>query len=288
MTKESQMNLFLNRAVGYLLVIAAIIGLVFSLLGIAAVWRVKQPLTDDAMSMIELADRTLKATSDGLLLTKESLTEAMVSVISLKNTLEATSRAINATNPMLDSLSDLLTSSIPDSIYAIQNSLATAQSSARVIENFLKTVSSLPLLPIQPYNPPVPLHESLSDVSQSLDALPQSLMEMDKSLDSSRGNLILIEAEFRIMSRNVEQMNASLLDAQGVVDSYQNVVSDLQQRTANLSTNIPRWINNLAWFTTFLLILIAIAQLGLLVQGLTLINYPRITPVEEVSREDAS
>ena len=282
------MNLFLNRAVGYLLVIAAIIGLVFSLLGIAAVWRVKQPLTDDAMSMIELADRTLKATSDGLLLTKESLTEAMVSVISLKNTLEATSRAINATNPMLDSLSDLLTSSIPDSIYAIQNSLATAQSSARVIENFLKTVSSLPFLPIQPYDPPVPLHESLSDVSQSLDALPQSLMEMDKSLDSSRGNLILIEAEFRIMSRNVEQMNASLLDAQGVVDSYQNVVSDLQQRTANLSTNIPRWINNLAWFTTFLLILIAIAQLGLLVQGLTLINYPRITPVEEVSREDAS
>ena len=281
------MNLFLNRAVGYLLVIAAIIGLVFSLLGIAAVW-VKRPLSDDAMSMIELADRTLKATSDGLLLTKESLTEAMVSVISLKNTLEATSRAINATNPMLDSLSDLLTSSIPDSIYAIQNSLATAQSSARVIENFLKTVSSLPLLPIQPYNPPVPLHESLSDVSQSLDALPQSLMEMDKSLDSSRGNLILIEAEFRIMSRNVEQMNASLLDAQGVVDSYQNVVSDLQQRTANLSTNIPRWINNLAWFTTFLLILIAIAQLGLLVQGLTLINYPRITPVEEVSREDAS
>ena len=282
------MNLLLNRAVGYLLVIAASVGLVFSLLGIAAVWRVKQPLTDDAMSMIELADRTLKATSDGLLLTKESLTEAMVNVISLKNTLEATSRAINATNPMLDSLSDLLTSSIPDSIYAIQNSLATAQSSARVIENFLKTVSSLPLLPIQPYNPPVPLHESLSDVSQSLDALPQSLMEMDKSLDSSRGNLILIEAEFRIMSRNVEQMNASLLDAQGVVDSYQNVVSDLQQRTANLSTNIPRWINNLAWFTTFLLILIAIAQLGLLVQGLTLINYPRITPVEEVSREDAS
>jgi methyl-accepting chemotaxis protein len=282
------MNLLLNRAVGYLLVIAASIGLVFSLLGIAAVWRVKQPLTDDAMSMIELADRTLKATSDGLLLTKESLTEAMVDVISLKNTLEATSRAINATNPMLDSLSNLLTSNIPDSIYAIQNSLATAQSSAQVIENFLKTVSSLPFLPIQPYDPPVPLHESLSDVSQSLDALPQSLMEMDKSLDSSRGNLILIEAEFRIMSRNVEQMNASLLDAQGVVDSYQNVVSDLQQRTANLSTNIPRWINNLTWFTTFLLILIAIAQLGLLVQGLMLIKYPRITPVEEVSQGDAS
>jgi methyl-accepting chemotaxis protein len=282
------MNLLLNRAVGYLLVIAATIGLVFSLLGIAAVWRVKQPLTDDAMSMIELADRTLKATSDGLLLTKESLTEAMVDVISLKNTLEATSRAINATNPMLDSLSNLLTSNIPDSIYTIQNSLATAQSSAQVIENFLKTVSSLPFLPIQPYDPPVPLHESLSDVSQSLDALPQSLMEMDKSLDSSRGNLILIEAEFRIMSRNVEQMNASLLDAQGVVDSYQNVVSDLQQRTANLSTNIPRWINNLTWFTTFLLILIAIAQLGLLVQGLMLIKYPRITPVEEVSQGDAS
>jgi methyl-accepting chemotaxis protein len=282
------MNLLLNRAVGYLLVIAASIGLVFSLLGIAAVWRVKQPLTDDAMSMIELADRTLKATSDGLLLTKESLTEAMVDVISLKNTLEATSRAINATNPMLDSLSNLLTSNIPDSIYTIQNSLATAQSSAQVIENFLKTVSSLPFLPIQPYDPPVPLHESLSDVSQSLDALPQSLMEMDKSLDSSRGNLILIEAEFRIMSRNVEQMNASLLDAQGVVDSYQNVVSDLQQRTANLSTNIPRWINNLTWFTTFLLILIAIAQLGLLVQGLMLIKYPRITPVEEVSQGDAS
>jgi methyl-accepting chemotaxis protein len=282
------MHLVLNRTVGYLLIVAAIIGLVFSLAGIAAVWWVKRPLTDNMMSRIGLTDRTLKATSDGLLLAKEALSEAMVDVLSMKDTLEATSRAIHATNPMLDSLSDLLTNDIPDSIHATQTSLATAQSSARVIENFLKTVSSLPFLPIQPYDPPVPLHESLSKVSQSLDALPQSLAEMDKSLNSSRGNLILIEAEFRIMARNIQQMNESLLDAQGVVASYQNVVSDLQERTASLSTNVPRWINSLAWFITFLLILIAIAQLGLLVQGLELIKQQGSNPVKEVGQGDAS
>jgi methyl-accepting chemotaxis protein len=282
------MKFVLNRAVGYVLIIAAITGLVFSLVGIAAVWWVKRPLTQNVMSMIGLTDRTLKATSDALLVTKESLTEAMVDVISMKDTLEATSRAIHATNPMLDSLSDLLTSDLPDTIHATQTSLATAQSSAQVIENFLTSVSSLPLLPIQPYNPPVPLHESLKEVSQSLDALPQSLENMDESLSTSRGNLILIEAEFRIMSRNMQQMNASLLDAQGVITSYQNVVSDLKQRTARLSTNAPRWINNLAWFTTFLLVLIAIAQLGLLVQGLQLIEHQRSTPVEEEAQGDAS
>jgi methyl-accepting chemotaxis protein len=239
------------------------------------------------MSMVALTDRTLKATSDALFVTKESLTEAMVDVISLKNTLEATSRAIHATNPMLDSLSNLLTNDIPDSIHATQTSLATAESSAQLIENFLKTVSSLPLIPIEPYNPPVPLHESLKEVSQSLDALPQSLGDMDESLNSSRGNLILIEAEIRIMSRNVQQLNANMRDAQGVIVSYQKVVSDLQERTARFSTKVPRWINSLAWFTTFLLVLIAIAQLGLLVQGLQLIEHQPGTPVEERGARDA-
>lgn len=281
------MNLVFNRVVGYVLTIAAIIGLVLSLVGIAAVWWVKRPLTENVMSMIGLTDRTLKATSDALLVTKESLTEAMVDVISMKDTLEATSRAIHATNPMLDSLSNLLSKDIPDAIDATQTSLATAQSSAQVIENFLKSVSSLPLIPIQPYNPPVPLHESLKRVSESLDALPQSLEDMDESLNGSRGNLILIEAEFRIMSRNIQQMNASLLDAQAVIISYQNVVSDLQQRIDRLSTIAPRWINNLAWFTTFLLVLIAIAQLGLLVQGLQLVERQRSPAVDEETRGDA-
>lgn len=269
------MNSVTSRILGVLLVVAAIFGLIFSGWGLARIWTIKGKVTEDILSTVELTATTLEATSNGLFLAEQSLTQAKVDVVSLKNTLEATGRAIRATNPIITSLSDLMENDLPDAIQATQMSLETAQSSARLIENFLRTLSSIPFLPIEPYNPQVPLQESLKDVSDSLDGIPESLLDMENNLRQSQGNLILIQAEFNIMARHVQQINESLTNAETIVVEYQQVVSEVQERVSSLENDIPRRINNLAWWLTFILIWLAITQLGVLLQGVSLLTTAR-------------
>jgi methyl-accepting chemotaxis protein len=277
------MNSFFSRIVGVLMVIAAIFGLIFSGWGLVRIWTIKNQVAADILSTIELTHTTLEATSDGLFLAEQSLTQAKVDVISLKNTLEATGRAIRATNPIISSLSNLMANDLPDAIEATQMSLETAQSSARLIESFLRTLSSIPFLPIEPYDPQVPLQESLGEVSASLEGIPESLLEMDENLGQSQGNLILIQAEFNIMARHVEQINESLTNAETIVMEYQEVISELQERTSNLEDDIPQRINNLVWWLTFILIWLAITQIGLLLQGISLLAGGRqVARVEKV------
>lgn len=269
------MNSVASRILGVLLVVAAIFGLIFSGWGLVRIWTIKGQVTEDVLSTVELTQTTLTATSDGLFLAEQSLTQAKVDVISLKNTLEATGRAIRATNPIIASLSNLMKNDLPDAIQATQMSLETAQSSARLIENFLRTLSSIPFLPIEPYNPEVPLQESLQEVSDSLDRIPASLLDMEDNLRQSQGNLILIQAEFNIMARHVQQINESLTNAETIVVEYQQVVSEVQERVSSLENDIPRRINNLAWWLTFILIWLAITQLGVLLQGVSLLTTAR-------------
>lgn len=277
------MNSIFSRLLGVLLVIAAIFGLIFSGWGLVRIWTIKSQVTGEILSTIELTHTTLEATAEGLFLAEQSLTQAKVDVVSLKNTLEATGRAIRATNPILSSLSNLMANDLPDAIEATQMSLETAQSSARLIESFLRTLSSIPFLPIEPYDPQVPLQESLGEVSASLEGIPQSLLDMEENLGQSQGNLILIQAEFNIMARHVEQINKSLTNAEIIVVEYQKVVSELQDRTSNLENDIPQRINNLVWWLTIILIWLAITQLGVLLQGITLLAGGReVERVEKV------
>ncbi|HEX6303501.1 MAG TPA: hypothetical protein VFZ76_04870 [Anaerolineales bacterium] len=280
------MNSIFSRLLGGLLVIAAIFGLIFSGWALVRVWTIKSQVTAEILSTIELTQTTLEATAEGLFLAEQSLTQAKVDVISLKNTLEATGRAIRATNPILSSLSSLMANDLPDAIEATQMSLETAQSSARLIESFLRTLSSIPFLPIEPYNPQVPLQESLGEVSASLEGIPESLLDMEDNLGKSQGNLILIQAEFNIMARHVQQINESLTNAETIVVEYQEVVSELQDRTSNLENVIPQRINNLVWWLTVILIWLAITQLGMLLQGIMLLTGRReVERVEKVVAE---
>jgi hypothetical protein len=271
-----------RRITGFALILASIAGLLFSLAGIVGIWQVKRNLTGSLNETVGLLDTTLKTTTDGLIVVDSSLTKAIVDVNSLGRTLQATGRAIHDTNPLVEEISTLVSDDLPDTLLATQTALISAQSSARLIESTLRIISNIPLLPLDPYEPPVPLETALGEVVTSLESLPDSLSEVEKSLNTSQGNLVMIEAEFNIMSRHITDINTSLSDAQFVIGQYQGVVSDLHQQIKVLQTNLPAWINTGAWFLTFALIWLALTQLGLLSQGLEMVERPEEVRVVEV------
>jgi hypothetical protein len=261
-----------RRITGYALILASIAGLLFSLAGILGIWGVQRRVRESLTETIDLLDQTLVTTTQGLAVVDDSLTKASTDVRALSATLQTTGRAIRDINPIVIEVSELVSDELPDAILKTQTALTSAQASARLIERTLTVISNLPLLPIEAYNPPIPLELALGEVVTSLEPIPESLTSMEATLNTSRGNLILIEAEFNIMARHIHDINTSLSEAGTVIDQYQEVVSSLQQQITSLQENLPTWINLATWFITVGLIWLGLTQLGLLFQGLEMVS----------------
>jgi methyl-accepting chemotaxis protein len=265
------MRIAFRRITGYALILASIAGLLFSLAGIIGIWGVQRNLRESLMETLDLLDITLVTTTQGLTVVNDSLIKASTDVRALSATLQTTGRAISDTNPIIVEVSELVSDELPDAVLKTQIALTSAQASARLIERTLTFISNLPLLPIEAYNPPVPLEVALGEVVTSLDPIPESLSAMETNLNTSRGNLILIEAEFNIMARHIDDINTSVADARTVIHQYQGVVSTLQEQITSLQTNLPTWLNTAAWFITVGLVWLGLTQLGLLAQGFEMV-----------------
>jgi uncharacterized phage infection (PIP) family protein YhgE len=263
-----------RKIIGITFIVAAIIGLIFSMIGIGLVWGVKAPLTANLLNALDLIDTTLDATNAALVVLDDTLSKATSDVTRLENTIETSSKAVDDSVPMVETLSDLLSVNIPQAIEATQTGISSLQDAAGTVESTLALLTSIPFLPIEKYNPEVSLTVALDDVSQSLDEIPQSLIEMGNTLNTTRGNLTLLAAQVRIISRNVSDLKSSLYDLQSVLKQYEDVITTIQEKVASLRVNLSTIITVTAWIFTIIFIWLGIAQIGLLTQGLERVNWP--------------
>jgi hypothetical protein len=134
-------------------------------------------------------------------------------------------------------------------------------------------LTNIPFLPIERYAPEISFTDSLEDVSTSLDPISQSLVDMESTLNTTQGNMIMITAQLRIISRNIGDLKTSLFDIQLVLDKYQKVIATAQERVESIRSNLDTIITVTAWIFTIIFIWLGIAQLGLLTQGLERVDW---------------
>jgi hypothetical protein len=169
---------------------------------------------------------------------------------------------------MIDSLAILTSKDFPAAVAATQTSLASAQSSALLIDNVLGTLTSIPFLPVNAYKPDVPLHTALAQVSNSLDSLTPALITINSSLVSGKTSLDVVEVELNKISETTTGISTSLVSAKTVTDQYGTLAAKLKAELGAAQLAAPRWMTAITWVLTFILVWFLIAQLGMGAQGL--------------------
>lgn len=267
------MRLFFHRTIGTLLVAAAIGGLIFSIAGLFSTWLLKESINESLLTNLTLVDGMLQTTSAGLVIADQSLQTSIASMGALRDTIEATAQTLEATTPLVDALTTLTQDDLPNSVEAAQTSLVSAQESAQVIDSVLTALASIPFVPRDIYDPPVPLHVALEQVSESMDQLPASLQTIEESLVTASDNLEIIQADIDLMAEDIDEIQNSLEEAQGVITEYEALVEDMQLRVNLLETRIPQTVDLLAIMLTFIFVWVAISQFGMLLQGLDFLKH---------------
>jgi hypothetical protein len=252
------------------MVIAAVAGIIFSLVGLVEVWRFRPIVTKAVNDNLALVDQSLNTTQAVLTLVGKMVQTTTIDVASLQATTKALSLTIHGTNPMLDSLISLTGKDFPAAVRATQTSLASAQGSALIIDNMLSALTNIPFLPVAAYKPEVPLHTALAQVSTSLDILIPSLATINTSLTNGKTNLSTVESELTAISETTPGINDSLTNAQSVIDQYKAVTTQLKTNVEAVQLGAQKWINTITWILSFVIGWLLIAQLGLGLQGLDL------------------
>lgn len=261
------MNTTGRRIVALIMIIFAVLSLIITAYGIYQVWQLREPAIDNISDTLDLVGSTLQATADGLVVVGESLDSVISSLAGLESTVDTLAKSIEDTAPLVNSLGTLTGDVLPNAVTSAQTSLESAQDGARIIDTVLR---ALTIFNRSAYEPEVPLHEALGEVSEGLNDIPDSLTTMEDSLDSTYSNLEVMQAEISLIAEDIGAINKGLEEGQKVIEQYQELIADMQTRIDGFQSRLPSIVETFAWVSTFILIWLGIAQVGLLTQGITM------------------
>ncbi len=272
-----------QRITGFALMTAGVMGILLVIAGIIFLVRVGPRIEASAAESLELFDRTLSTTEEGLVLAEDSLAQVVETVESLEATMASVGQTIYGTVPLVDSVADLLGERLTETIKATQDTLSSVAKSAKLVDNVLSIVTAIPFIGTDRYQPEVPLHVGLEKVITSLDEIPDSLGAAQEDLTSSSEKLDAMQDDFTAMADNIGQIATSLESAQAVLTEYRDIVTDLQEQVSSVRQGLPVGLRWLGIVFTFVLVWLGIAQIGPLIQGWELIQRSRLVD-EETSK----
>lgn len=280
----SEKGTLVKRILGICLMICSMLGLVVSLLGLPTVSRASQRITKGGDEALTLALTTLDTTGQSLTLMHDGLVEAQNALGAAQTVTEGLDDGLQNTETMIGSLSDALGNDLPQVILNTQDALDAAGQGVAVIEDVLYGLNTVSLLTGMTYEPDVSLAESFANISQSLDSVPQTLAEVDESLSATQENMSGMQTGFTDLTETLDESQAILIEAQANINDYSTLVQELGLKIGALQENLPDWARTATWALYFLLIWLAISQIGLLWQGWEMVSY-QPAQVEQRVRE---
>mgnify|MGYP000162138112 CR=1 FL=1 len=260
-------------SLGILLIVAAISGMAISIFGVIGLWRVETDIKTRIDETLALLDTTLQTTSDGLSVASRSLEQADSALASLHSALQAAKDSVEGTLPLLDTLSDVTTQELPQTISKSQQAIQSAQNSAKIIDSTLSALASIPLIGLRGYDSTRPLSGSLAELSRSLDPIANSLASIEEPLTTSKDSLAAIGKSTSEMAQDLADIRASLGQARQATAQYKSVVATLQQKVVTARNNAPLTLDRAAWFITIVFLWLGLTQIGLLLQGLEMLGF---------------
>lgn len=266
---------------GMALIIAGILGLVLSIGGLIVLPRLERQVEAVVAKQLEVLDRALAATADGLTTAETSLVQAAEAVDALEGIVVDVGQAISDTAPVIEVAAELLGEQLPSTIEDTQEALTSVATSAQLVDDILGVISAIPLLGADRYSPDVPLHQGFQDVSDGLNGIPELLLTAGEGLSAGTESLQDVEKGFAAIGQSISETTTSLESARTVLQDYQKIVDDLQGTLSSVRESLPGWLRTLRWGLTLMLIWLGVAQIGLITQGWELKGRRSAPPVLE-------
>ena len=114
--------------------------------------------------------------------------------------------------------------------------------------------------------------QTLVDISTLANGIIGIVNMVGGGIDAPNTQNDILADDVRMMTDNLNQVTANLVEAREVVDNYQDTVDKATTQLVKIKQNGPTWITIGTILTTIVFVWLGIAQIGLLLQGIDLVR----------------
>jgi hypothetical protein len=254
-----------KQGLGSILTLIAIIGMIFSIFGIAVTWYIKPKIQNTVYMLIDSLDQILINTDSGLLVLDNSLKGAADNLDLILATLDNLNSTIDNISVSLGSSADLIGGDLRLTIIDTQTALSSAASSAVLIDNTLRIIAALPLMP--DYRPDVPLSTSLEQVSGSMDNVPESFLNIEQYIRETEEGMLLLKTDVTQLASDIRTYESDLFDARAILTEYELIIDDLREQLSSFRSYTATFLLIVSILSTGGFFLLGIAQITTLQQA---------------------
>ncbi len=261
-------NVLTSKIIGWILIITAVFGWLVSIAGAVVLWSVKPAVNSTVNTLLSTGLDTLNATSDMLGVAQSTLEAAGKNLTLVSDITGQVGTALDKTTPLFESMSKIIGGDLVNTVSKVQESLRSLQATAKVIDSTLTLVSSIPFISSEPYQPEVPLDQSVGNISTGMKDLPTSLEDLKVSMTAASDSITTLPEAVHKLSAEIDKINASVSSARDVMTKYQTIVGRMITQLTFVQKSLPITLT-LVWLAmTMVFVWMACAQLGLYTQGL--------------------
>jgi methyl-accepting chemotaxis protein len=259
----------------FLAVLLLLIGLLGLALSVSGALMGRRALDEIGTSLETALSRTvdsLDTASDTLILTKSTFEQVTTGLDTVGNTADNVAQSILDTKPLLDSITSVVSGDIPDSLEAIEGAIPGVADAAGTIDDTLRTLSDFAVereifgIPISfdlgiNYNPEIDLDDSVLQIGQSLEGMPESLRAIRTDLDVANDNLETISSSVGGIAADLDALGTNVEQIEPLVDDYIQLVSDIKQLAVQTQERLDAQLETAKLIVTLLFVWIGINQL---------------------------
>ncbi len=275
-----------KRVLGLLMLLIAVGGIVLAVAGARLGHRLVDRVAANFDQTLQLTSQSLDTVAETLTLAKSSIADVNTVMETAETTADNLAITINDTRPLLGQISSVASEQVPDSLETIEQAFPSLEQVAGVIDTTLVTLNNFRIdeeilgFPIQydlgvDYAPEVPFDQSVRELGQGLEGLPESLRTLQVYINVSSSNLQTVSQDVRNLADDLHTVNGRINELNPILDEYLVLITTTNDNTRQLRAQINSDVQSIKNGITLVMIWLAITQIAPLYLGWELVTGQR-------------
>ena len=286
-----------RRFLGLLMLLIAVGGIFLAVFGARLGYGLVDRIAANFDQTLQLTSQSLDTVSETLLLAKSSIADVNTVMETAETTADDLAQTVSDSRPLLGQISSVASEQVPDSLETIEEAFPSLEQVAGVIDRTLVTLNSFRIdeeilgFPIQydlgvDYAPEVPFDQSVRELGEGLEGLPESLRTLQVYINVTSGNLQTVSQDIRNLADDLNTVNGRINELDPILDEYIILITATNDNTRQLRAQINSEIQNVKNVITLVMVWLAITQVAPLYLGWELITGRRETAVSSSDLND--
>ncbi len=257
-----------RRLLGFIVVLAALIGIVLSVVGTVLGWRGLDQVGRRLDSTFVIVQTHLDTITDTLVLMRDTVDEAITGLQTVEQTLGQAATALDTTAPMILE-AGAMAENVAGSIEGFNATIPTLVTLSESIEVLLRGLARLRL---GSYNPDKPLPMAIQEIGDNFAPLPEQLRDFGKGVVTVETNVNAIGLNLEGIAGNLRTIRTSLAGLPNLLDGFVDNMEVIEAQVVGLRTQVAAAVDILQIGVVVVFVWLGLSQVLPLYVGFRLLR----------------